>query len=76
DLDRAQVQVQNRVNSALPRLPEEVQRLGVVAEKSSPDLTMVVHLYSPEKTHDTAYLSNYADLNIKDEIARLPGVGD
>ena len=76
DLDRAQVQVQNRVNSALPRLPEEVQRLGVVAEKSSPDLTMVVHLYSPEKTHDTAYLSNYADLYIKDEIARLSGVGD
>jgi len=76
DLDRAQVQVQNRVNSALPRLPEEVQRLGVVAEKSSPDLTMVVHLYSPEKSHDTAYLSNYADLYIKDEIARLPGVGD
>ncbi|OUS69743.1 multidrug efflux RND transporter permease subunit [Pseudoalteromonas sp. A601] len=76
DLDRAQVQVQNRVNSALPRLPEEVQRLGVVAEKSSPDLTMVVHLYSPEKTHDTAYLSNYADLYIKDQIARLAGVGD
>ncbi|WP_394189909.1 efflux RND transporter permease subunit [Pseudoalteromonas atlantica] len=76
DLDRAQVQVQNRVNSALPRLPEEVQRLGVVAEKSSPDLTMVVHLYSPQKTHDTAYLSNYADLYIKDQIARLAGVGD
>lgn len=76
DLDRAQVQVQNRVNSALPRLPEEVQRLGVVAEKSSPDLTMVVHLYSPEKKHDTAYLSNYADLYIKDQIARLAGVGD
>ena len=73
DLDRAQVQVQNRVNSALPRLPQEVQRLGVVAEKSSPDLTMVVHLYSPQNSHDTAYLSNYADLNIKDEIARLPG---
>ena len=76
DLDRAQVQVQNRVNSALPRLPQEVQRLGVVAEKSSPDLTMVVHLFSPEKTHDTAYLSNYADLYIKDQIARLSGVGD
>jgi multidrug efflux pump len=76
DLDRAQVQVQNRVNSALPRLPQEVQRLGVVAEKSSPDLTMVVHLYSPEKTHDTAYLSNYADLFVKDQIARLDGVGD
>ncbi|WP_199611897.1 efflux RND transporter permease subunit [Flocculibacter collagenilyticus] len=76
DLDRAQVQVQNRVNSALPRLPQEVQRLGVVAEKASPDLAMVVHLYSPEKTHDTAYLSNYADLYVKDQIARLSGVGD
>jgi len=76
DLDRAQVQVQNSVNSALSRLPEEVQRLGVVAEKSTPDLTMVVHLFSPEKTHDTAYLSNYADLYIKDQIARLAGVGD
>ncbi|WP_435236989.1 efflux RND transporter permease subunit [Psychromonas sp. PT13] len=76
DLDRAQVQVQNRVNSALPRLPQEVQRLGVVAEKSSPDLTMVVHLYSPENTHDTTYLSNYADLYVKDELARLAGAGD
>ncbi|MEJ6123442.1 efflux RND transporter permease subunit [Vibrio sp. 2-Bac 85] len=76
DLDRAQTQVQNRVNSALPRLPEEVQRLGVVAEKSSPDLTMVVHLFSPEKTHDTTYLSNYADLYVKDQLARLGGVGD
>jgi multidrug efflux pump len=76
DLDRAQVQVQNSVNSALPRLPQEVQRLGVVAEKSSPNLTMVVHLFSPEKTHDTTYLSNYADLYIKDQITRLDGVGD
>jgi multidrug efflux pump len=76
DLDRAQVQVQNRVNSALPRLPQEVQRLGVVAKKASADLTLVVHLYSPEKTHDTTYLSNYADLYIKDEIARLNGAGE
>ncbi|MDO7083966.1 multidrug efflux RND transporter permease subunit [Pseudocolwellia sp. AS88] len=76
DLDRAQTQVQNSVNSALPRLPEEVQRLGVVAEKSSPDLTMVVHLFSPENTHDTAYLANYADLYVKDQITRLSGVGD
>jgi len=76
DLDRAQVQVQNRVNSALSRLPQEVQRLGVVAEKSSPNLTMVVHLFSPEKTHDTAYLSNYADLYVKDQITRIDGVGD
>jgi multidrug efflux pump len=76
DLDRAQVQVQNRVNSALSRLPLEVQRLGVVAEKSSPNLTMVVHLFSPEKTHDTTYLSNYADLYVKDQITRIDGVGD
>lgn len=76
DLDRAQVQVQNRVNSALSRLPQEVQQLGVVAEKSSPNLTMVVHIYSPEETHDTAYLSNYANLNIKDEITRIEGVGN
>ena len=76
DLDRAQVQVQNSVNSALSRLPEEVQRLGVVAEKSSPNLAMVVHLYSPEKTHDTAYLANYADLYVKDQLSRLAGVGD
>ena len=76
DLDRAQVQVQNRVNSAIPRLPQEVQRLGVVAEKASPDLTMVVHLVSPSGSHDTSYLSNYADIYVKDQIARLPGVGD
>ncbi|MER2494220.1 efflux RND transporter permease subunit [Catenovulum sediminis] len=76
DLDRAQVRVQNRVNSALPRLPQEVQRLGVVAQKSSPNLTMVVHLYSPEKTRETEYLSNYADLNVKDQIARISGVGE
>lgn len=76
DLDRAQVQIQNRVNSALPRLPQEVQRLGVVAKKASADLTLVVHLYSPEKTHDTAYLSNYADLYIKDELSRLSGAGE
>jgi len=76
DLDRAQVQVQNRVNSALSRLPQEVQRLGVVAEKSSPNLTMVVHLFSPERTHDTTYLSNYADLYVKDQITLIEGVGD
>ncbi|NHI00241.1 efflux RND transporter permease subunit [Oceanimonas sp. MB9] len=76
DLDRAQVQVQNRVTSALPRLPQEVQRLGVVAEKSSPNLTMVVHLISPEGDRETSYLSNYADIYIKDQLARLPGVGD
>ena len=76
DLDRAQVQVQNRVNSALPRLPEEAQRLGVVVEKSSPNLTMVVHLFSPEGSRDTSYLANFADINIQDELTRLPGVGN
>ncbi len=76
DLDRAQVQVQNRVASALPRLPQEVQRLGVVAEKSSPNLTMVVHLISPEGDREPSYLANYADIYIKDQLARLPGVGD
>ncbi|TCV96485.1 multidrug efflux pump [Luteibacter rhizovicinus] len=76
DLDNAQVQVQNRVSQALPRLPEEVQRLGVTTQKSSPDLTMVVHLTSPSHRYDMLYLSNYARLHIKDQLARLDGVGD
>ncbi|MDB5987805.1 MAG: hydrophobe/amphiphile efflux family transporter [Nevskia sp.] len=76
DLDKAQVQVQNRVSQALPKLPEEVQRLGVTTDKSSPDLTMVVHLLSPDSRYDMLYLSNYARLHIKDELARLDGVGD
>lgn len=76
DLDTAQVQVQNRVTRTLPTLPEEVQQLGVTAEKSSPDLTMVVHLTSPNDRYDMLYLSNYAALNIQDELARLDGVGD
>jgi multidrug efflux pump len=76
DLDNAQVQVQNRVSQALPRLPEEVQRLGVTTQKSSPDLTMVVHLISPDNRYDMLYLSNYARLHIKDQLARLDGVGD
>ena len=76
DVDKAQVQVQNRVSQALPKLPDEVQRLGVTTEKASPDLTMVVHLVSPDDRYDTLYLANYATLRIKDELARLPGVGD
>ncbi|QSX38237.1 efflux RND transporter permease subunit [Shewanella sedimentimangrovi] len=75
DVDRAQAQVQSRVDRAKPRLPQEVQRLGVVTEKSSPDLTMVVHLTSPDKRYDMLYLSNYAALNVKDELARIKGVG-
>lgn len=76
DLDTAQVQVQNRVNRTLPKLPEEVQRLGITVDKASPDLTMVVHLTSPDERYDMLYLSNYALLNVKDELARLDGVGD
>jgi multidrug efflux pump len=76
DLDNAQVQTQNRVAQALPRLPEEVQRLGVTTTKSSPDLTMVVHLTSPDSRYDMLYLSNYARTRIKDQLARLDGVGD
>ncbi|SDI21689.1 multidrug efflux pump [Pseudomonas flavescens] len=76
DLDTAQVQVQNRVTRTMPTLPTEVQRLGVTVDKASPDMTMVVHLTSPDNTYDMLYLSNYAALNIKDELSRLDGVGD
>ncbi len=76
DLDKAQVQVQNRVTRTMPTLPTEVQRLGVTVDKASPDLTMVVHLTSPDDRYDMLYLSNYAALNVKDELARLEGVGD
>ncbi|EEX34135.1 MULTISPECIES: efflux RND transporter permease subunit [Vibrio] len=75
DVDKAQTLVQSRVDRALPRLPETVQRLGVVTEKSSPDLTMVVHLISPDERYDLLYLANYAALNVKDELARIEGVG-
>lgn len=73
--DLAQQMVQNRVNQALPRLPEAVQRLGVTTLKSSPDLTMVVHLRSPNDRYDMQYLRNYSLLNIKDQLARIPGIG-
>ena len=76
DPDMAQIQVQNRVSRALPRLPEEVQRIGVVTQKTSPDILMVVHLVSPDKRYDPLYISNFATLQVRDTIARLPGVGD
>ncbi|WP_437882087.1 efflux RND transporter permease subunit [Pseudomonas sp. LRF_L74] len=76
DLDNAQVQVQNRVTRTEPKLPEEVTRIGITVDKASPDLTMVVHLTSPDKRYDMLYLSNYALINVKDELARLGGVGD
>jgi hydrophobic/amphiphilic exporter-1 (mainly G- bacteria), HAE1 family len=76
DVDTAQVLVQNRVAVAQPRLPDEVQRLGVVVRKASPDLMMVVHMISPDGTRDQQYISNYATLYIKDMLARVDGVGD
>jgi hydrophobe/amphiphile efflux-1 (HAE1) family protein len=76
DIDRAQVQVQNRVSQALPRLPEEVRNLGVTTVKSSANLTLLVHLTSPDGRYDGLYLRNYAVLNVRDVLARLPGMGD
>jgi multidrug efflux pump len=75
DVDKAQVQVQNRVSQAEPRLPEEVRQLGVTTVKSSPDLTMVIHLVSPDARYDVVYLRNYAVLQVKDVLARVNGVG-
>jgi multidrug efflux pump len=76
NLDIAQVQVQNRVAIAQPVLPSDVQRAGIVVKKASPDITLAVAIYSPDGSRDPLYLSNYATLQIKDELARLPGVGD
>src|SRR6266850_1465317 len=75
DIDQAQVQVQNRVAQALPKLPEEVRQLGVTTTKQSPDLTLVVHLFSPNGRYDEIYLRNYATLQVKDVLARIPGAG-
>jgi hydrophobe/amphiphile efflux-1 (HAE1) family protein len=75
DLDTAQVQVQNRVSVALPRLPADVRAIGVTVDKRSPDIMMVVHLYSPDKSRDTLFMSNYATLEITDAISRIDGVG-
>ncbi|HEY3599015.1 MAG TPA: multidrug efflux RND transporter permease subunit [Paraburkholderia sp.] len=76
DLNVAQMLTQNRVQDALPRLPEDVQRLGVQVRKSTPSILLAIHLYSPDATRDTLYLSNYATLHVKDTLARLQGVGD
>ncbi|MEZ5827366.1 MAG: multidrug efflux RND transporter permease subunit [Hyphomicrobiales bacterium] len=76
DLDTAQVLVQNRVSTALPRLPEEVRAIGVQVNKQSPDLMMVIHLSSPDDTRDLLYISNYATLHVKDVLARIDGVGN
>jgi gold/copper resistance efflux pump len=74
DAARAETEVQNRVARTLPRLPAEVQRTGVVAEKVSPDILMVVHLVSPGERYDLLHLSNFAQLNIRDRLLRVPGV--
>ncbi|HET7492399.1 MAG TPA: efflux RND transporter permease subunit, partial [Bradyrhizobium sp.] len=75
NLDIAQVQVQNRVSIAQPRLPFDVRNIGVTVNKSSPDLMMVVHLISPDKSRDTLFISNYATIEITDTITRVDGVG-
>jgi hydrophobe/amphiphile efflux-1 (HAE1) family protein len=76
DLDAAQVLVQNRVAVAVPRLPEQVQRLGVVTRKTSPDFLMVVNLVSPDRSLDRGYISNYALTQVRDRLSRIDGVGD
>src|SRR5260370_32849104 len=76
DVDKAQVQVQNRVSQALPKRQQEAHPLGVVTNKSSPDITLAVFVYSPNGRYDQTYLANFVALRIKDELARLDGVGD
>src|ERR1700749_5156528 len=75
NLDIAQVQVQNRVAIAQPRLPADVRNIGVTVQKASPDLMMVVHLYSPDKSRDSLFISNYATLEVTDAVTRVDGVG-
>src|ERR1700719_2802101 len=76
DLNVAQMLTQNRVQDALPRLPEDVQRLGVQVRKATPSILLAIHLYSPDRSRDPLYLSNYTTLHVKDILARLEGVGD
>ncbi|HEX3598805.1 MAG TPA: multidrug efflux RND transporter permease subunit [Lacipirellulaceae bacterium] len=76
NLDIAQVQVQNRVAIAQPLLPQDVQREGIVVKKASPNITLGIAVFSPDDSRDPLYVSNYVTLQVKDELARLPGVGD
>ena len=76
DLDKSQVLVQNRINSALPRLPEDVRRQGVIARKQSPDLTLAVQFFSPDGSRDVSYLANFVTLQIRDRMSRIKGVAD
>jgi hydrophobic/amphiphilic exporter-1 (mainly G- bacteria), HAE1 family len=76
DVNTDQVLVQNRVSVALPRLPQEVQAIGVTTQKQSPDLMMVVHLLSPNNSYGQEYISNYALIQVRDPLSRLYGVGN
>jgi HAE1 family hydrophobic/amphiphilic exporter-1 len=76
NVDQAQVLVQNRVATAEPRLPQEVRQIGVTVRKNSPDLLMVIGLHSPDKSLSVQYIANYANLQIRDRLLRIPGVGD
>src|SRR5688572_14899937 len=76
DPEQAQIEVQNRVARVLPRLPADVQRLGVVTQKQAPSMLMVAHLVSPNQRYDLLYLSNFARMNVKDALDRLEGVED
>ncbi len=76
DLDMAQVLVQNRVSMAMPVLPDAVKQTGVITKKQSPNIMLVVNLISPDRRYDQLHLSNFATINVKDELARLKGVGD
>ncbi|MCU0941805.1 MAG: multidrug efflux RND transporter permease subunit [Hydrogenophaga sp.] len=73
--EAAETAVQNRINRALPRLPETVRQIGVTTEKSSPNLTMVVHLVSPDNSRDALYLRNYGQMNVRDDLLRIQGMG-
>ncbi|MEZ5901158.1 MAG: efflux RND transporter permease subunit [Hyphomicrobium sp.] len=75
NLDIAQVQVQNRVSTALPRVPADVRNIGVTVAKASPDLMMVVHMLSPDKSRDTLFISNYTSVNVVDVLSRIEGIG-
>src|SRR5207245_3945352 len=76
DVNVAQVLVQNRVNLAVPQLPDVIKQTGVTTRKRSPDILLLVSLNSPDGSRDNLYLSNYATLQVKDDLARLEGVGD
>jgi multidrug efflux pump len=73
--EAAETAVQNRINRALPRLPDIVRQIGVTTEKQASNLTMVVHLVSPDNSRDALYLRNYGQLNVRDDLLRLPGMG-